>query len=357
MLPVVTLARHYRSEKVDFDFIMPRDKKIARLLDNANWLHLIVPEKFPSRSSFNREHVSALQYRDADEHFKAVNSSMDVILSHLNGLDRSRLKALEWSLNEITDNVLNHSESALGGILQVVTFPKSGLVQFYVCDAGIGIPSSLRSGKPEISDDVSALRAAIEEGVTKNSSTNQGNGLFGTFQCCAVSGGEFHLVSGKAFLEYRNTTLVSSKNVIPFKGTFVRASIKYNVEQLLEKALVFKGKKHTPPYDYVERVYQERGNDINLKVKDEFDSFGSRDAGRLARNKVTNLMNNRTTPVVFDFMDVGLISSSFADELFAKLFVELGPIRFGQLCRLENVDATVQALIDRAISQRMRQIV
>ncbi len=37
------------------------------------------------------------------------------------------------------------------------------------------------------------------------------------------------------------------------------------------------------------------------------------------------------------------------------LFLELGPIKFGNLCKFKNVDPTVQALIDRAIYQRMKQ--
>ena len=52
--------------------------------------------------------------------------------------------------------------------------------------------------------------------------------------------------------------------------------------------------------------------------------------------------------------EVQLISSSFADEVFGKLFIGLGPIRFGQLCRFTNIDTTVQKLIDRAIEQRMK---
>ncbi|MGE3145013.1 MAG: STAS-like domain-containing protein [Pseudorhodoplanes sp.] len=66
-------------------------------------------------------------------------------------------------------------------------------------------------------------------------------------------------------------------------------------------------------------------------------------------------MDRGTTPIEFDFSGVHLISSSFADEVFGKLFVDLGPIRFGQLCKFTRVDPTVQNLIDRAIAQRMRQ--
>jgi len=55
-------------------------------------------------------------------------------------------------------------------------------------------------------------------------------------------------------------------------------------------------------------------------------------------------------PVILDFNGVGVISSSFADEVFGRLFVEMGPCAF--MTRI--VDQTVEGLIDRAIVQRTR---
>jgi hypothetical protein len=355
MLPLVTTARLYRMEKVDFELVEPDDAQSARMLQNTNWAHLIWPEKYDARDDRNQMHLSAIQYSNANDQFAAVDRSIDVILKSVGGLDRGRLKALEWSLNEITDNVLNHAESPMGGLVQVVTFPKKHLVEFYVCDGGIGIPQTLRYGRPQLTDDVSALRQAIEEGVTRNPNTNQGNGLFGTFKCCEVSGGEFDIISGYAGLRHRPGQLHTSRNAIPLKGTFVRASINYGFEQLLEKALIFKGRQHNPGGDYIERIYQNSADEIRFRVNNELSTFGSREAGKLARNKIENLMDRGRASIIFDFSDIHLISSSFADEVFGKMFIDLGPIKFGQLCRFENVDSTVQNLIDRAIAQRMRQ--
>jgi hypothetical protein len=51
MLPLVTTARAYRAEKVDFDVIQPKDTKSANMLKNTNWLHLIAPETFEARDT------------------------------------------------------------------------------------------------------------------------------------------------------------------------------------------------------------------------------------------------------------------------------------------------------------------
>lgn len=357
MVPFITTCRSYRREHVDFHIIQPKDPATARLLSNTNWAHVVQPERFESKSAFNVNHLSARQYLTPDEHHAAVDASLELILHRARGLDHDRLKALEWALNEICDNVLNHSQSPIGGIVQVVTFPTRERVEFFVADAGITIPRSLRQSHPELGGDSEALRAAVEEGVTRNKLTNQGNGLYGTFRCCEVSGGEFEIITGMVSLQFKpgrhGRELVVRRNSIPYSGTYVRASIGYDYDRLLEQALVFGGKPHDPAYGYVERVYQPSGDAIHFDVGAEIKSFGTRASGAAARTKVENLMNGYSTPVEFDFGAVRLISSSFADEVFGKLFAALGPIRFAQLCRFTNVDRTVQGLIDRAIAQRM----
>jgi hypothetical protein len=354
MLPLSTVVRAYRRDGIDFDFVLPQDQKLSSLLRNTNWLHLMAPERFEPRDEYNVDHLSAIQFSNAEQHDEAINRSMNVILQSSRNLNRNHLKALEWSLNEITDNVLNHAQSPMGGVVQVVNFARQNTVDFYVCDAGIGIPASLRQGHPEIRDDVTALERSIREGVTRNVQTNQGNGLFGTFKCCEVSRGQFEIQSGYASLVFDGSLRITNTG-IPFRGTFVRASINYGVDRLLERALIFKGRQHVPAYDYIDRFYQSSGDDIHFVVKKEISTFGSREAGRIARTKIENLMNNGRFAVIFDFYEINLISSSFADEVFGKLFVELGPVRFGQLCRFKNIDGTVQRLIDRAISQRVAQ--
>jgi anti-sigma regulatory factor (Ser/Thr protein kinase) len=354
MVPLVTMCRSYRMKRIDFDVILPADVGVSAHFSNTNWGHLIAPEKFEPKVSKFSTHMPAKQYFTADEHHKIVDNILDVILQSIKGIDRNRLKALEWALSEIMDNVLNHAQSEIGGIVQISALPKQKRVEFFVCDAGVTIPRSLRLGRPDLKDDTSALHAAIQEGVTSNKVTNQGNGLFGTFKCCEVSAGEFDIMSGSVFLKHNPEHTHVGRSLIPFSGTYVRASIGYDFERLLERALVFRGRPHNPPHDYIERKYETESNRIEFYVAKEIEAFGSRSAGQYARNKIDVLMNNRSQRIVFDFSDVHLISSSFADEVFGKIFAELGPITFSHICQFRNVDSTVKALIDRAISQRMR---
>ena len=74
------------------------------------------------------------------------------------------------------------------------------------------------------------------------------------------------------------------------------------------------------------------------------------------RRKLINVIGFRNDGrVIVDCSDVPLISSSFADEVFGKLFVELGPMKFLGTVQFRHLDPLVSDLIDRAVMQRMNQ--
>ena len=90
-------------------------------------------------------------------------------------------------------------------------------------------------------------------------------------------------------------------------------------------------------------------------VKEEAQSYGSRVAGTPVRIKLANLINMYPKQrVVVDFEDVPLVSSSFADEVLGKLFVQLGPLRFMRVIDIRNTSETVRELLERAILQRSK---
>ena len=77
-------------------------------------------------------------------------------------------------------------------------------------------------------------------------------------------------------------------------------------------------------------------------------------SGKPVRNKLLNLVNMSEGVVCVDFAGVPLLSSSFADEAFGKLFLALGPVAFMQRVKLHNMMDTVEGLVNKAIAQRMR---
>lgn len=356
MLSLCAQIMRLRAARVDTELILPNNGKLARLFKNANWAHFIEPRNYSPSEFRGHTQVPATHFTNAEEQQKAVDKIINAILGAIPDLDRKELSALEWSVNEVTDNVLNHAQSGIGGLVQVSTFQRSRKrVEYIVADTGVGIPATLRATHPLLSSDAEALEQAIREGVTRDKSIGQGNGLFGSYQICSHSNGFFQLESGygKLMFTERDGLRIGTERV-PYEGTLVAAQIDFSVPHLLEEALNFGGKIYTRT-DYVELRYEQHGTeDLIFKLAEESPSFGSRVAGAPVRKKLLNL--TQMCPgrkVILDFSGIHLVSSSFADEVVGKLFAELGPLAFMQSFELIQIEPTVRQLIDRAISQRM----
>ena len=55
-----------------------------------------------------------------------------------------------------------------------------------------------------------------------------------------------------------------------------------------------------------------------------------------------------------DFSDVAIMSSSFADEVIAKLYCEIGPMTFMSRFKIISANSLIKDLIDKAITQRTK---
>jgi anti-sigma regulatory factor (Ser/Thr protein kinase) len=355
MLAVCSQASKLRRDRVFMQLKLPLEEKLRRLFINANWAYIIDPLNYAQSTFRGLRQVPTTQFFSSEEQNQAVNSILEIIISSLSGFTREDLAAIEWSLNEITDNVINHSNSEVGGFVQLSTFQRNRKkVEYVVCDAGIGIPTSLRQARSSITSDSDALDHAIREGVTRNTQTNQGNGLFGTFEISRVSEGSLEIHSGYASLTYnKREGLKIRTEQVPFNGTLIIACIDYSNPGLLANALKFGGKPHFP-IDFIETKFEDsQGNKFIFVMKNETKSFGSRKAAEPVKIKLANVARICKSQKIFiDFDDIAVISSSFADEVFGKLFVEMGPLAFMQKFEFMNTSDVVRSLIDRSITLR-----
>ena|SRR5215475_610094 len=80
---------------------------------------------------------------------------------------------------------------------------------------------------------------------------------------------------------------------------------------------------------------------------------GTRRSGERVRNFVLNVFSEGAPKVILDFLGIGMISSSFADELIGKLVAHFGFSSFCQKILIKNLNPTIQKLIDHSVKQRM----
>ena len=364
MLPLLSSTDALRRETIDVSVRLPEKDILERLFLNTNWAHFLEPARFQKSDTVHDRHLAAQRFSDFEQQQKLVNTFMDVVMRNMT-LDRRVIAGLEWSINEITDNVLNHAMCEEGGIIQVSTFGEAQKVAFGVADSGRGILSSLREGHPSLRTDAQALGEAMKTGITRHPDAGQGNGIAGALSIATMSRGSFEITSGLAQIVVRTnqtdghpeSSVYERKERQRFHGTVVYAELGLDTHFDLAKALGFGGKPHDPG-DIIEMLYEtEAGDAVVLRLRGESTGFGSRPAGRQLRTKCMNLLNAEPTkPLLLDWTGVPLVSSSFADELVGKLFVALGPLAFSARIRNLGMDATVRGLVDKAIMQRAAQV-
>lgn len=266
--------------------------------------------------------------------------------------------------------MLNHAECEEGGVVQVSTFTEARKIAFGVADSGRGILSSLREGHPDLRTDAQAIGEAMKAGITRDPDAGQGNGIAGALRIATMSKGLFEITSGLAQIVIRtdrtqeqpghqaDAKVYERREPQRFQGTVVYAELGLDAQFDFSEALGFSGEP-PEPVDIIELRYEtERGDAVLLKLREESTGFGSRPAGRQLRTKCMNLLNAQPTkPLVLDWTGVPLVSSSFADELVGKLFASLGPLAFSARVRNVGMEAMVRGLVDKAIMQRVAQVV
>lgn len=349
------ILRHRKDDGVEFDLLLPSDTARAKLFQNANWASLIDPENHQPAQFGISAHIPTIQFTDPIEQNDAATKITDGILRLLHGFSRTDFSAMHWVINEIMDNVIRHSKSPIGGLASLTSIGKRNRIEYAIADAGIGIPKSMRESRPEIRSDMNALQLAVREGETSDIRNGQGNGLHGSLEVSRVSNSHFHIHSGYARLDLWRAAEQhdAHEEAIPCNGTLVVGGIDLSVRDILRRALRFKDRPYEP-VDAIELNYESgSAEEIELSVRDEVLSFGSRQAAEPFRTKLENLLSLAPgRRIRLNFSGVAIVSSSFADEVFGKLFVRIGAVAFANAIAIEGANADIRGLVDRAISKR-----
>lgn len=347
--PLIALAEYYRKIGVAFSIVPPLSVELNRLASFEGWFHALDPNRFgaPSKSGYNS--LPLMRYANDDELNIAVNSAIEVALRNLS-MAKSVPEAFEWALNELAGNVLHHSEGD-GGYIQMNMFRSAANLSIVVADAGIGVPASMRQEFKDLPNDRIAVETAVQKGITSKPNFGQGNGLAGSLALALKSDGYFALTSGGGRLVVDKGVLTVRDFYPALQGTVVELQLPTDREIDIPGALW----GHSPS-SYIEERFENDSGSLCLKLNDCALTFGNRLTGEKIRTMIINLLtSNPSSGLDIDFDGVKIIASSFADEVFGKLFLELGPLEYGARIRPSRVNGVCKQIIDRAILERVAQ--
>ena len=345
VVAISALIELYSDENISFEF-----GKIPSALTTTNFLH-------PHSFNGNTDHILNRIWKFSSS--REISTIVDAYGEELRKEDRfsvGTISSLLWSLNEVMDNVLIHSKAEFGYVMGQIHKSQKNIA-FSVCDYGIGIFNSLRESnlhKPRTAID--AITLAIKEEVTRDTSVGQGNGLFGLHSIICQGKGTLEITSsGASYKLNGDKTFINKKlpkHSMSKPGTIIDFQLNYGKDISLENALKFRGKDYSIVDLYIENFEDDQGRNY-YSVKDHSGGTGTRDSALRIKNEVMNLITETKKPVIIDFKEIAVISSSFADELIAKLLLELGLFQFNNLIILRGMNSQEQNILQRSVIQRL----
>ncbi|CDN31598.1 conserved hypothetical protein [Mucinivorans hirudinis] len=265
--------------------------------------------------------------------------------------EKGVIEGFEWAINEVLDNVVQHSGKNFGYVMGQIHNSTKHVV-FCVYDTGQGIYNSLLKSEHKPQSPSEAIKLAVREGVTRDKKIGQGNGLWGLHQIVRENLGMLNITSGPSCYKLKNGDEPKTFDNIPQlpydNGCTIDFQLEYNKPISISKALG----GYQPVNFNLENLENSQG-EVEIKLRDRVSGVGTRVSGEKIRNEVINLYNQSNRSIVFDFSSLKIISSSFADELIGKLVTEYGFYGFNNIFKLKNMNSDIQSIVQRSVAQRM----
>lgn len=313
--------------------------------------------QLPHEEDFERHSVAGRfmplqQIESTKDCWKVISQLGDLILHQFDNA-REFFPAMEWAVNEVVDNIVIHSESQTPGVVCAQFYPEKHFIQIGICDMGRGIKASL-SESHSCASHSDALALAIKRGVTRNPDIGQGNGLAGTLAIAEANGGGFHLWSGDACLKIAKGVNQGCGAIPPCQGTGIYMNLRTDKPVDLRRTFIgasgFSENESTYIFVESERVTVGDG----LAVKQECFHTGSRPPATALRRKIVSILPDiDRTPLILNFAGVESASSSFLDELLARLVIQMGVQQFKAKIRVVNIAQQLKEMANVVIKQRL----
>jgi anti-sigma regulatory factor (Ser/Thr protein kinase) len=282
----------------------------------------------------------------------SVRRICDMASRHLPNA-RAFVPAMEWTVNEIIDNIMVHSATVLPGLVSAQYYPEQRRMRIGITDAGLGIRATLAERYPFMKD-FEAIDKAIERGVTRNLEVGQGNGLAGTVEIASLNRGDLAILSGNGFFRANSSSTNRGRSNINIQGTVV--SLNLDTDRPVDLMQTFMAES-AMGWSYFDAEAQRLVEGDGLLIRDEVVHTRGRGPAKALRNKICCLLESLEAgrKLRLDFAGVDSASSSFLDELLARLVIDLTQPVFREKIEVVNLSPTVRALAKAVTVQRQKQ--
>lgn len=349
IVPIVSYIDFFRNiESIEFEFI-----NLSGYLKHINIVNPNSAEVLIENDSLKC--LDKIWRFENSDHVHALSSIIIRDIRRTTVCGEGVLDACRWGVNEVMDNVIQHSMIKRGFIMAQIQ-KSNNSVNICVFDYGIGIFKSLRGTDYHPKNAIDAIMLSVKEGVTRDKKIGQGNGLWGLFNMVAQNDGFLTIISGKGGINFREKgkKLDTYKDIIFLNKTNQATTITFHL--YLNKNISIKDA--IGGHEIIDMFVEDMHNDydqIVYKIDSVASGTGTRESAIQIRNELINIYTKYKKKIIIDFSNIGIISSSFADELLCKLIIDYGMFQFQRIFEIKNMNKTIQTIFDKSLAQRMKE--
>lgn len=224
--PIITLSLASLISEEKLEFTKPSDNKCLSYLKYFNF-----PDGLTEFKKLSSGYIPIYKFTVTKKDEKSLVDKSEIIeniikiCTHKIGSPQGAINALSLAVDEIIDNIEEHSGAKYAWI-NAQYYPTKGYLDMCILDRGVTILGNYEKHGISINDDSEALKKALE-GLSTQPETIRGSGLR-TFTRLIRGGfgGEMVIISGKAIAsaDKKKTPLVQ-KLSIDWQGTIVAIRI------------------------------------------------------------------------------------------------------------------------------------
>lgn len=268
---------------------------------------------------------------------------------------KNTLLALEYCLSEIMDNVLRHSKDQAGFFMYTLQRDDQRIA-VSIADQGIGIQRSFSDTAYRPLSASDAITLAMKKGVT-SSPDGAGNGLWTTTEIITKNTGQLTITSGGGAIYYNKAigkveTYDKAPTIDPnWPGT----NLDFQLDFKSEVDFIGLWGDLPSPINTRAESLENSEDQITLLIKDQSYGTSTRESGKEVRVLAANLLRMHATDLVLDFTGVTMVSSSYADELVAKLYIDSSIEDVQKRLKITGANGTIDLIVSDAVRSRTKR--
>jgi hypothetical protein len=313
-----------------------------------------------NQNFISHEHKPLLAIRNQSDFRIAMAKAAE--FSH--GFSIEYINTLRYVVSELLYNTLEHGVAffqdeqswnrQLPSIIQFTWYQKRNEIQFLIGDLGVGIRRHLSQTYPDLSDDETALKKAIQPQVSGTfaksdpyqAKNNAGMGLFISSNIVRKLRADMHLISGSAILHVSPTDITTKTLQNPWPGTLALVTIRLGEDSTFDLEAMMSELRSSAQREQAEKTKVDAQGNYYLNISNYFGMYPEDKVEAIKfRDKHLIPAVEAGKRVTLDFADVKSVPHSFLNALLATPIKKLGMQSY-KTFRVVNATSDIRETID-----------